>query len=95
MKNLKRFPHSSGFKDFFLSLPISMVDCKVPFQILGNRQEEGKIIEMEHNPGVFLHVLSYTLLNNVNQGQDLNREGKKKKKELCQETENPLSKERT
>ena len=73
-----------------------MVDCKVAFQILGNRQEEGKIIEMEHNPGVFfLHVLSYTLLNNVNQGQDLNREDKKNKKELCQETENLLSKERT
>ena len=70
-KNLKRFPHSSGFKDFFLSLPISMVDYKVPFQILGSRQEEGKIIETEHDPGVFfLRVLSYTLLNNVNQGQD-------------------------
>lgn len=71
MKNLKRFPHRSGFKDFFLSLPVSMVDCKVPFQILGNRQEEGKIIETEHNSGVFfLQVLSYTVLNNVNQGQD-------------------------
>lgn len=47
MKNLhtgKRPPHSSGFKDFFLFLPISMVDYKISLQLLGNRQEEKNIM---------------------------------------------------
>ena len=73
MKNLKRFPHSSGFKDFFLSLPMSMVDCKVPFQILGNRQEEGKIIETEHNSGVFFFFFFSLTLNKIYSGLNFRR----------------------